>query len=77
VEIIGSSAEFPVVASNEGQTELALPDMNRSYWLKFGNRHPLLKFLLGMLVALVVITVIRSLLIYFGINPFHILDADW
>jgi hypothetical protein len=37
----------------------------------------LLRFLLSTAAAIVVITALRMLLLYFGINPFHIFDTDW
>jgi len=41
------------------------------------NQKPLLRWVLELIAAILVITAIRAILLYFGVNPFHILTADW
>jgi hypothetical protein len=51
--------------------------MKLSYRTKPVPRKPVLRFLVTLFLAIVVFAVIRGVLLYFGINPLHILDGDW
>jgi hypothetical protein len=59
-----------------------MPDLLDELLRRYNRQEPprrkrFLKALLGVLVAIAVGIALNWLLWYFGINPFHIRDADW